>query len=1077
MHRREARRLRATAIAMGLLAAMLLQLGPLGVDAAGAEYAHLNPPFADATTARASRDLGALSDFFTENAGQVGNPEVLYYARGGGVSVGFADGAVVVNLRERPARDDPRTGAMVHAPAGPEAPAVPIRGHLIRIAFEGANPVFPQARGELPHRANFFLGDDPARWRTGVRNYAEVVYEDAWDGIDVVYRPSPGGVKYDLVVHPGADLADVAFRYEGVADVAVTPRGLSAETSLGPLRDDVPAAWQASGLPVDCALRRIAERTVGYACSGWDRTGDLVIDPLLYATFLGGSGDDAGNGIAVDASGAAYVTGHTEDAATGFPTTLGAYDTTHNGRWDAFVAKLDASGGTLLYSTFLGGSGYDPAYGIAIDASGAAYVTGQTFDDVTDFPTTPGAYDTTDNGGGDVFVAKLTLVPGTMPVLSPTGEPNYGTDGLDPEAGTMASLYVYRVEYSDADDDLPAGGDPKVHIRKGGIDVAGSPFAMTDVDPFDADVTNGKWYAYATPLASRGTDYDYDFTATDATGLAAMNWPAPPADAPDVLNAAPTADAGLDLSAFKNVLVVLDGRLSFDPDGDTLTHAWTAPPGITLSDANVPMPTFTATRSGTFPFILTVDDGDPANGTDTDTVVITVWGLPPVADLTADRTRANVGGAFLFSGAGSTDADGTIAAYLFEFADGTDQLGGSDTATHAYAAPGSYVVRLTVWDDDGNASATDTLTVTVNAPPVASGTVTPASGTLATAFTFTSTSTDSDGTIVTTTWDFGDGATESGTAVTHAYATRQTFTVTLTVWDDDGATATTTLSVTVGNLPPTAVLAVTPDGGEVGTVFTFDGSASTDDGTIIVYAWDFGDGTTGSGVVVTHRYTRNGTFVATLTVTDDGGLDGTAIVSIAVTPALGDTTPGDGANDGTIVGIIVVIITATILVLWRLRFVWFPYFIMWCYTRLRRDEILDNFARGEINGYVRLNPGDSYVEIKRNLGVAAGPLTYHLAVLEREGLVRSVLRGSRKLFYPLDVRIPENGGGLNAIQERTLRMLREEPGMTVSDIADNLGVSRYVALYHVRKLVRADLARLDRRMARLRAYPVLAIAP
>src|SRR3989304_1391929 len=129
----------------------------------------------------------------------------------------------------------------------------------------------------------------------------------------------------------------------------------------------------------------------------------------------------------------------------------GAGDTPHRGGGDPLGAKLDASGGPLLYSTFLGGSGYDPAYGIAIDASGAAYVTGQTFDDVTDFPTKPGAYDTTDNGGGDVFVAKLTLVPGTMPVLSPTGEPNYGTDGLDPEAGTMASLYVYRVEYSDAD--------------------------------------------------------------------------------------------------------------------------------------------------------------------------------------------------------------------------------------------------------------------------------------------------------------------------------------------------------------------------------------------------------------------------------------------------------------------------------------------------------------------------------------------------------------------------------------------------------------------------------------------------
>src|SRR3990172_8518927 len=130
MQRRESRRMRATAIAMGLLAAMLLPLGPFCVDAAGAEYAHLNPPFANAMTARASRDLGALSDFFTENAGQVGNPEVRYYARGGGVSVGFAPGAVLVNLRERPPRDDldPRSGPMLHASAMPEAPTAPSRG-------------------------------------------------------------------------------------------------------------------------------------------------------------------------------------------------------------------------------------------------------------------------------------------------------------------------------------------------------------------------------------------------------------------------------------------------------------------------------------------------------------------------------------------------------------------------------------------------------------------------------------------------------------------------------------------------------------------------------------------------------------------------------------------------------------------------------------------------------------------------------------------------------------------------------------------------------------------------------------
>src|SRR3990170_439256 len=429
MHQRESRRMRATAIAMGLLAAMLLQLGPLGVDAAGAEYAHLDPPFADATTARASRDLGALSDYFTENAGQVGNPEVLYYARGGGVSVGFAAGAVLVNLRDRPARDDldPRTGPMVHASAMPEAPTAPSRGHLVRIAFEGADPVLPQPRGELPHHANFFLGDDPARWRTNVRNY-------------------------------------------------------------------VPAAWQASGRPVDCVLRQTGERTVGYACPGWDGTGNLVIDPLLYATYLGGWDAcqdyygydcDYASSIALDAAGNAHITGWT--VSTDFPVTPGAFDETLGGLgdafvaklspsgsrlystylggdvsddWgnsiaidtadnayvigttnsldfagragglegtlngaDAFVAKLDPTGSALLYSTFLGGTddcqvdrlcGDGGGFSIAIDAAGSAHVTGVT--DSADFPVTPGAFDTSYNGGyfGDAFVAKLDPVGGSL---------------------------------------------------------------------------------------------------------------------------------------------------------------------------------------------------------------------------------------------------------------------------------------------------------------------------------------------------------------------------------------------------------------------------------------------------------------------------------------------------------------------------------------------------------------------------------------------------------------------------------------------------------------------------------------
>ena len=131
--------------------------------------------------------------------------------------------------------------------------------------------------------------------------------------------------------------------------------------------------------------------------SAYDRRYPLVIDPgLVYSSYLGGSGGDVGLGLAVDSAGSAYLTGYTTSAD--FPTTAGAFDTTYNGGDDdAFVTKLDASGAALGYSTYLGGSGGEYGYDVAVDGAGSAYVTGYT--NSTDFPTTPGAFDTTSNGG------------------------------------------------------------------------------------------------------------------------------------------------------------------------------------------------------------------------------------------------------------------------------------------------------------------------------------------------------------------------------------------------------------------------------------------------------------------------------------------------------------------------------------------------------------------------------------------------------------------------------------------------------------------------------------------------------
>src|SRR5207244_2829657 len=128
---------------------------------------------------------------------------------------------------------------------------------------------------------------------------------------------------------------------------------------------------------------------VGFRVGRYDSSKPLIIDPtMVYSTFLGGSGDDVAYSIAVDGTGYAYVTGYT--LSSDFPTTPRAFDTTHNGAGDVFVTRLNAAGMALVYSTFLGGYADEEAYGIAVDGTGYAYVTGYTLS--TDFPTTPGAF-------------------------------------------------------------------------------------------------------------------------------------------------------------------------------------------------------------------------------------------------------------------------------------------------------------------------------------------------------------------------------------------------------------------------------------------------------------------------------------------------------------------------------------------------------------------------------------------------------------------------------------------------------------------------------------------------------------
>lgn len=313
--------------------------------------------------------------------------------------------------------------------------------------------------------------------------------------------------------------------------------------------------------------------------------------------------------------------------------------------------------------------------------------------------------------------------------------------------------------------------------------------------------------------------------------------------------------------------VSTDASGSTDSDGSIVAYSWDFGDG---SSATGPSATHTYAAGGTYEITLTVTDdvGDNDTAVADVTVVAPPTNQAPRAAFTISPDALTVS----VDGSDSSDTDGTIASYAWDFGDGSTATG--STASHTYSQAGTYDVTLSVTDDDGaRGSTTQQVSVTapaVNAPPAAAFEVT----TAGLSATFDSTgSSDSDGTIAGYRWDFGDGTSSQQANPTHTYATAGDYTVVLTVTDDDGATDSASRSVTVtapppANEPPTAAFTSSTEGLTV----QLDASSSSDtDGTLASYSWDFGDGTGGNGVTVAHTYAEAGTYQVSLTVVDDGG--------------------------------------------------------------------------------------------------------------------------------------------------------------------------------------------------------------
>ena len=262
---------------------------------------------------------GKLSLSFEANQGQT-DSRVDFLTRGSGYSLFLTSTEAVLALRKPVASSGPRTRRTDSE--AEEAPAVPPA--VVRMKLVGANPS-PRVSGleELPGKSNYFLGNDPSKWRTDVPHYAKVQYRDVYPGVDLVYYGNQRQLEYDLVVEPGADPSAISLSFEGVERLRIDTQGdLVLETPDGEIRQHTPLVYQ----EVDGVRRQIAgsymlngDRQVGFEVAAYDPGQPLIIDPVLvYSTYLGGTGDERGFDIAVDASGNAYVTGQTD--STGFPT-------------------------------------------------------------------------------------------------------------------------------------------------------------------------------------------------------------------------------------------------------------------------------------------------------------------------------------------------------------------------------------------------------------------------------------------------------------------------------------------------------------------------------------------------------------------------------------------------------------------------------------------------------------------------------------------------------------------------------------------------------------------------------------
>ena len=379
---------------------------------------------------------------FTENLGQW-NQKVRYAVQLKDAAVFLESDGLTVALREH--REHPGGSEKWKVESGK------LRCHAYKMTFAGASPTLPTGYERRDGYSNYFIGDDPSRWRSRVGSYVAVRYEELYPGVAFEIYGGQRALKYNFIVEPGADASQIVIEYEGVDGVSVGSSGaLFVQTSLRNVIESKPYVYQTYGAGdmVKIESRWRVEKIKGekwrvtIELGEYNHNRKLVIDPvLIFSTYTGSTADNWGTTAAYDSEKNVYTAGLV--FGVGYPVSLGAYMEESGGCADVGIFKFNALGDSCLYATYLGGGSTDMPHSLFVNSFDELIVFGTTGS--TDFPTTEGAYQQRHQGGdslsyentsqlafptgSDIFVSRLSADGSQLQASTYVG--GSGNDGLN----------------------------------------------------------------------------------------------------------------------------------------------------------------------------------------------------------------------------------------------------------------------------------------------------------------------------------------------------------------------------------------------------------------------------------------------------------------------------------------------------------------------------------------------------------------------------------------------------------------------------------------------------------------------